>query len=405
MTRTVKTDFLIFGGGIAGLWMLNRLRRSGYDAILLEKSSLGSAQTLASQGIIHGGLKYALNGVLSPASSAISGMPERWRQCLKGEDDMDLRQCKVLSQEYFMWSSGGYRSRLKTFLGSKALRGRIDALSTSQYPPFFQGQKLNGSLYKLSDFVVDTPSLIRVLAQAQRDRIFQASPEQWSAKFSENGAVQAILLNEGESKVEIQAQRYVLSAGEGNAQLLAALGRKEPEMQTRPLHMVALKLDHPHPAYLHCIGDSFGMTPRLTITSHPSPDGKWVWYIGGEIAESGVERSQQQQIDECAAQLSSTFDWVDFSKASWFSFPINRAEPRVANLQRPDTAYLHASDNLIVSWPTKLTLTPNLGDSLVSTIQEQGLSPRADIGNENLDSLNDILGQARFGEAQWESAL
>jgi glycine/D-amino acid oxidase-like deaminating enzyme len=137
---TATTDIVIFGGGIAGLWLLNRLRQQGYDVILLESDALGGGQSLASQGIIHGGLKYALNGVLSPASSAIAQMPERWRSCLQGEGDVDLRGCKVLAPHYFMWSGGGYRSRLKSFLGSKALRGRIDALKPAQYPAFFRNQ-------------------------------------------------------------------------------------------------------------------------------------------------------------------------------------------------------------------------------------------------------------------------
>ena len=62
MTAPHSTDIVVFGGGIAGLWLLNRLRDEGNDAILLEADGLGAAQTLASQGIIHGGLKYALGG-------------------------------------------------------------------------------------------------------------------------------------------------------------------------------------------------------------------------------------------------------------------------------------------------------------------------------------------------------
>ena len=87
----------------------------------------------------------------------------------------------------------------------------------------------------------------------------------------------------------LQAQRYILAAGEGNADLMAMLGGAArdtlPAMQTRPLHMVHLQMTAPDPAFVHCIGDSFGMTPRLTITSHPDGAGGWVWYLGGEIAE------------------------------------------------------------------------------------------------------------------------
>ena len=64
-------DILIFGGGIAGLWTLARLRKEGYSCLLLESNSLGAGQTIASQGIIHGGIKYALTGQASAASKAL----------------------------------------------------------------------------------------------------------------------------------------------------------------------------------------------------------------------------------------------------------------------------------------------------------------------------------------------
>ena len=35
--HSYKTDLVIFGGGIAGLWLLNRVRDAGYQAILIEK--------------------------------------------------------------------------------------------------------------------------------------------------------------------------------------------------------------------------------------------------------------------------------------------------------------------------------------------------------------------------------
>ena len=88
MTSSYSTDIVIFGGGIAGLWLLNRLRDEGYQAILLETNGLGSGQTLASQGIIHGGLKYALGGNLTGAANVIASMPAHWRRCLDGTGDV-----------------------------------------------------------------------------------------------------------------------------------------------------------------------------------------------------------------------------------------------------------------------------------------------------------------------------
>jgi glycerol-3-phosphate dehydrogenase len=75
MKKTAEADVVIFGGGIAGLWILNRLRQAGLSAILFESGALGGGQTHKSQGIIHGGLKYALQGVLTQDAAAMSDMP------------------------------------------------------------------------------------------------------------------------------------------------------------------------------------------------------------------------------------------------------------------------------------------------------------------------------------------
>jgi glycerol-3-phosphate dehydrogenase len=62
----MQLDLLIVGGGAAGLWILDTLFWRGARAVLLENDCLGSGQTISAQGIIHGGLKYTLQGSLTP---------------------------------------------------------------------------------------------------------------------------------------------------------------------------------------------------------------------------------------------------------------------------------------------------------------------------------------------------
>lgn len=408
MSTELKVQVAIIGGGIAGLWLLNRLNQAGYDTILLEKHALGGGQTLASQGIIHGGLKYALNGKLSPASSAIASMPERWRACLQGDGELDLQGCRVLSSHYYMWSSGSYRSQLKAFLGSKALRGRIDALKPAQYPAFFRDadkHRFQGTVYRLTDFVVDTPSLIATLAAPWRDRLFQSR----NIQLSHNDAGTELSLDTGESAVTVQASRVILCAGEGNEALLADWERPHtltlPEMQRRPLHMVTVKVAHPAPPYVHCIGDSFGMTPRLTLTAHPCKEHnaeQWIWYLGGELAESGMQRSKQEQQAFARRELQSLFPWMDFSQSLWSSFFINRAEPKVNDQQRPDNAYVESCGPVLVCWPTKLSLCPNLGDSVVDMLDTQSLLGHED-SQATLKILNELLPTPGLAASPWEA--
>jgi len=97
MSPTLSTDVLIVGGGVAGLWLNARLRAKGYATLLVERESLGGGQSVKSQGIIHGGAKYALHGALSGASEAIADMPRRWREALDGSGELDLSGVRLLS--------------------------------------------------------------------------------------------------------------------------------------------------------------------------------------------------------------------------------------------------------------------------------------------------------------------
>ena len=84
----ISVDFCIIGGGISGLWLLHCLRRKGYRVILLERDGIGGIQTMATQGIIHGGVKYSLKGAgISAATQAIAAMPARWHGMLQGKPE------------------------------------------------------------------------------------------------------------------------------------------------------------------------------------------------------------------------------------------------------------------------------------------------------------------------------
>ncbi len=128
MQEALKLDALIIGGGVAGLWLLNRLRNEGYQALLLEQEALGTGQTIASQGMIHGGIKYALGGKLTGASKAIADMPAHWQQCLEGEGDVDLQGCQLLSDSYYMWPRSSLRSVLMLFSAARHLKPKSTQL-------------------------------------------------------------------------------------------------------------------------------------------------------------------------------------------------------------------------------------------------------------------------------------
>lgn len=394
MTQKIHTDVAVIGGGIAGLWLLNRLRQSGYSALLIEKNTLGSHQTIASQGMIHGGLKYALAGSLSGESEAIKLMPQLWRECLQGSGELDLRDTEKLSDDFILWSAGNVGARLVSFFASKSLRGRVDVLAPASYPSAFQNAPYKGKIYRLVDVVLDIPSLINNLAAPHGDVIIRADQLNWR---KEDGAVSGVFTEDG---VEIVAKRYVLTAGEGTGEILQALDIETPQMQLRPLHQVMVKHDLPHDLYGHCIGAQTSASPRLTVSTHPCRDGKKVWYLGGDLATEGIELSAGQLIERARGELVNIFPWLDFSSAQWATLYLNRAEPRQSKLIKPDKAFAHSAnnrENVIVAWPTKLSLAPDLANQVLELIDN-----KIDTGPlEGMETLSQ-LPRPEVATAPWE---
>ncbi|MDP4659925.1 MAG: FAD-dependent oxidoreductase, partial [OM182 bacterium] len=326
MTASHSTDIVVFGGGIAGLWLLNRLRDEGYNAILLEADGLGAAQTLASQGIIHGGLKYALGGSVTDAANTIAALPARWRACFDGTGEIDLSSCEVLSERYYMWSSASYRSKIKAFFGSKSLQGRVQAVPRDEFPPFFAEATVEGSLYALPDFAVDTPSLLSVLRARYEASIFKVDPRDIRFTRDASGCASSVTLRAGtgigeavrdaeNDTVSIDAQRMIFCAGKGNQTLIDAAGMRKPASQLRPLNMVWVKKAGLGSVFAHCIGEDFSLTPKLTVTTHTADDGMPVWYLGGELAESGVGVPDDELIERAKRLIADLFPWVDLSGA------------------------------------------------------------------------------------------
>ncbi len=387
----LQPDIAIIGGGIAGLWLLNRLRNQGYSAVLFEHKALGSDQTVASQGMIHGGIKYALGGSLSGGSEAIADMPDRWRACLRGEGEVDLRAVNVLSESFYLWSEGGLVSRMSSFFASKALRGRVDKINPGEGPAVFRDPAFSGQLYRLVDLVLDAPSLVATLADNHRDAIFHIDWQQ-AALESREGSAQIRLPN-----CTVQPRQLLLTAGAGNEALLQQLGEDSPAMQRRPLQQVLVKHQYNESLYAHCTGTN--PSPRLTVSSHRTEAGEPVWYLGGDLATEGTDDAPEVLIAKARQELQALFHWVDFGDSEWTTIRLDRAEPKQKGLLKPDQAFVGGSknnSNLLTAWPTKLTLCPDLGDQVVKQLSDLQPGPAPDL------SLLAPLGKPPIAPPPWE---
>lgn len=364
-TSASATDFdaVIVGGGIAGLWLLRRLRDRGYRVVLLASTPLGQGQTLASQGIIHGGLKYALAGQLTRASEQIADMPARWSACLEGRGEIDLRSLAPHRVNCHLFAAAGTLGRLTSFLASRSLRGRVQALARSEFPAGLIDPGFDGSVHRLADFVLPVPELLRALVAPVADHAYTADalPALNDSVLSEQGV--RLELAGG----AITARHLILAAGSGNAALLARLGLGYPRMQRRPLAQVIVRAPDLPPLFAHCLTGIRRPEPRLTITSHADEDST-LWYLGGQIATDGVGMDRNALVAHARSELSACLPWRDWSRADIDTLAIDRAEPLHSDGKRPDEAFATGTGpggRCIVVWPTKLSLAPDLGDRVL----------------------------------------
>jgi len=403
-SQIIDLDVAVIGGGVAGLWLMNRLLGEGYDCALFENKALGSEQTIASQGMIHGGIKYTLGGALSKASESIADMPDYWQRCLHGEGDVDLQTAKILSDHFYFWSSDNAASKMTTFLASKAVRGRVEKLGRENFPAVLNNSQFSGDVYQLRDIVLDVPSVVESLNQNLKGRSYLIKDQEGSWQQDEKGNAELVITKNQETII-VRAKRFILTAGKGNQDIMRELGVESPPMQLRPLHQVWVKHRLPYHVFGHCLGTD--STPRLSISTHPCSDGSLVWYLGGSIAEDGVKQSADDVITAAKKEIAALFPWLDFSDAQWHALRVERAEAKQRKFLRPDKAFIKAApklNNVLVAWPTKLTLAPNLANEALTLLKKHKiLADKESVAQLNKTSkLLQVLPQPPIAIPHWD---
>ena len=368
----VRVDVIVFGGGIAGLWTLARLQQAGYKAVLLESQALGAGQTRYAQGIIHGGTKYALTGKLTASSESLADMPSRWRDCYQGNGELDLSQAELLSDAHYLWSTTSLTSRISGFFASKVMRSRSTELDRKSLPAIFQHRDFKGQFYRLDEPVFNTMTVIRALAEPRKQSILMIDRESLS---HEDGKLK-VSSPQGVAYC-FHYKKVIFNAGEGNEELVARFDNDQPEMQRRPLKMVVMRGVQNDMIYAHCLGAS--VNPRITITSHRDARDNVVWYMGGQLAEDGVNKTDVALVKAAKKELGQLIPWLELKGAEWGVLEINRAEIKKPGTTRPDTFSIEQHKDVITAWPTKLALAPVLADELVNMIAADSVERSTDL--------------------------
>jgi glycerol-3-phosphate dehydrogenase len=362
----LEVDVVIFGGGCAGLWLLDDLRRRGARVVLLEAAQLGGGQTTASQGILHGGVKYLLSGLRSASASSIRDMPARWRASLSGAMEPDLSSTRLRSRSCYLWRSDSWQSWAGLLGARTMLEVKPVPLLPTEIPDVLA--KCPGQVFRLDEEVIDTVCFSQVLATRNQGLILKIDAQSGlDFKLDTAGAVQSVTIRDSQLSRELTFHpgHVVLAAGAGNTQLRQRVELSASATQTRPLHMVLVRGDLPE-LNGHCVD---GAKTRVTITSDVDASRRTVWQVGGQIAEDGVKLEPLELMRHARRELSAVLPGWKPDALEWSTYRIDRAERRTADGSRPDDVQLIHESNVFTIWPTKLVLAPRMSERVQEELE------------------------------------
>jgi len=350
-------DALIIGGGMAGLFAMHALRQAGHSVCLVERSALGDGQSVCAQGIVHGGVKYSLGGLVSGSARAIERMPERWLAMADSGTGFDLTAAPPLARHMWLWRSEGISGAFAMVGAKLSLRARPEAVPAVERPPLLRD--VRGDVLRLPEPVFDPVATLGALLEPMAPWAVRAE-----VRAAHDGTVH--VFGDGRT-IAFRPRCIVLAAGAGNAALRGEFGLAQGLMQLRPLHQAMVRGPLPE-FHGHCVD---GLATRVTVTSAALSGGERVWHIGGKLAEEGVSRDAGAQCAHALAEMRAVLPSVDFSACTWSAYTVNRAEREQPKGTRPEDACVERADvdgtALLTVWPTKMALAPVAADMVLES--------------------------------------
>ncbi|MEO0041455.1 MAG: hypothetical protein RL329_903, partial [Bacteroidota bacterium] len=138
------------------------------------------------------------------------------------------------------------------------------------------------------------------------------------------------------------------------------------QMQKRPLHQVLIQKPDLPSFYGVCVSPEQGAFTPVIITTHYNNKKQKVWYLGGDIATKGVERSEKEQIRFAQTEMKRLLPHFHWSDATWTTFRVDRAEPLQAAASLPTDVCVDVCMNAIQVFPVKFALMPEVADKVLS---------------------------------------
>ncbi|MEN9612629.1 MAG: hypothetical protein RLZZ628_3443 [Bacteroidota bacterium] len=381
MKDIFKMDVVLLGGGIAGLWLLNRLKKEGYSVILLENEAIGGIQTIHSQGVIHSGFKYQNHPEIV---AKLKEMRQEWTEGLQGRGGVDISKTKVSAKHQYYWTQN---ASVNADFYEHLVGDDFKKLSKKDFPSLLKYSDYTGQVFEAAEMILDMPSLIQNLYDNYANFIFKINAKTHFC-FDEKGAVQSVVLENGD---KIDAQFFILTAGSGNECFVNDLKvnslcfKPLQQMQRRPLHQVLIYKQGLPDFHGVCVSPVNNAFTPVIITTHYTENRQKIWYLGGDIATKGVERSEMAQIDFAKTEMKRLLPNINWSDAHWATYCVDRAEPLQASVALPTDGCVDVCKNVMQVFPVKFALMPDVANKVLNVFKQLKINAIGDFKMPKLD--------------------
>lgn len=370
--KGVKTDVLIIGGGIVGLWLLNDLRQRGYSALLVERKELGGGQTCHSHVYIHQGHLYREGQV--GLINHLHEVNEIWRSWVS-----ERRSLRESSASFFGFQNPA-DAQQKEYLW-KLAGLQFERVSRANFPEALKGGSASAVL-KSPEVSLNGTSLVRELSRpvlpfiGRIDRIEEIR--------TNAGVVLEVVAFVQGKRLSVQPKSLVLAAGAANQSLLNLASGGHGDVwgvvagaqQVRKAHMLVVEGQHEVLTPLTGVfqpGGLFLVSRRRAKST--------VWVVSDDrspflsFVEDWLEYDSRQwlpRVCELLRELAPRH-FKHPERLMWGVYDAPKAEGRSTTASLPSEGRIERFRfrNLWAIWPSKLTLAPTVSAQARKEIEEE----------------------------------
>jgi glycine/D-amino acid oxidase-like deaminating enzyme len=366
--QPILLDVLVLGGGVQGLWLLRDLTEAGYAAALLDPNPIGGAQTLHSQGFIHHG--HAYPHLDADAPQTFKRAVAKWTPLLNDAPEVVARDRAYV----------GFLALTNALFWQRSWMERTLRFASTPQPPGFPENTLE-RIYYTPQAQIRPGKLARHLATPFESAIGHGKVELVDLS-RDDSRVDAVIARVADKRIKIQPSFVVLAAGAANEALVRLpflLKVDLPPTHTRQSFVLAVRSEGPPlPEIALLVPDLW-----LFIVAQRMDDGAPIWLVSSGIDEEEMRGpftdTARTFLQKLRLAFPTIFDGEAFAQLRFGYYLGTKVEARVAGNKDPPPVItaVHPLErsNVILVWPTKLTLAPLASEQVLDALRKHGLTP------------------------------